>query len=137
MPIMPFREARRRLMVSAPMVNALVWSGLLDEITPRSEVFLAALKIPEHDRIQRLYELSAEDFKVPPNRTGMVTLIEVTMFPGHSYDAKRALYRALVRNLGVLQTDVSVVLREPPMENWGIREGVPASEVDLGFEVEV
>ena len=99
-----------------------------------------ALKIPEHDRIQRLYELSAEDFEVPPNRTGMVTLIEVTMFPGRSYDAKRALYRALVRNLGELgvpQTDVSVVLREPPMENWGIRGGVPASEVDLGFEVEV
>ena len=99
-----------------------------------------ALKIPEHDRIQRLYELSAEDFEFPPDRTGMFTLIEVTMFPGRSLDAKRALYRALVRNLGELGVPpnaVSVVLREPPMENWGIRGGVPASEVDLGFEVEV
>ena len=40
-------------------------------------------------------------------------------------------------DLGVAPDDVFVILREPPMENWGIRGGVPASEVDLGFEVEV
>ncbi len=106
-----------------------------------NSALVEALKIPEHNRIQRLYELLAEDFKVSPNRTGnMVTLIEVTIFPGRSYDVKRALYQALVRNLGELggpQTDVSAVLREPPMENWGIRGGVPANEVDLGFKVEV
>jgi phenylpyruvate tautomerase PptA (4-oxalocrotonate tautomerase family) len=99
-----------------------------------------ALKIPEHDRIQRLYELPAECFEIPPDKTETFTLIEVTMFPGRSLDAKRALYQALVRNLGELgvpPNDVFVVLREPPMENWGIRGGVPASEVDLGFEVEV
>lgn len=99
-----------------------------------------ALRIPEHDRIQRLYELSAENFEIPPDKTEMFTLIEVTMFPGRSLDAKRVLYRALVRNLGdlgVAPDDVFIILREPPMENWGIRGGVPASEVDLGFEVEV
>lgn len=44
MPLMPFREARRRLMVSAPVFNALVWSGLLGEITTRNEVFVAAIE---------------------------------------------------------------------------------------------
>ncbi len=44
MPVVPFREVRRRLKVSAPMFNALVWSGLLGEITTRNEVFLAAVE---------------------------------------------------------------------------------------------
>ena len=99
-----------------------------------------ALKIPEDDGIRRLHELPAECFEVSPDKTEMFTLIEITMFPGRSFDAKRALYRALVRNLGelgVAPNDVFVILHEPPMENWGIRGGVPASEVDLGFEVEV
>ena len=99
-----------------------------------------ALRIPEHDRIQRLYELPAECFEIPPDKTEAFTLIEVTMFPGRSLDAKRALYQALVRNLGelgVAPNDVFVILHEPPMENWGIRGGMPASEVDLGFEVNV
>jgi phenylpyruvate tautomerase PptA (4-oxalocrotonate tautomerase family) len=42
----------------------------------------------------------------------------------------------LVRNLGaagVPASDITVVLHEPPMENWGIRGG----KVDLGFRVEV
>ena len=54
--------------------------------------------------------------------------------------AKRRLYQALVRNLGelgVAPADVFVVLHEPPMDNWGIRGGQMASEVDLGFEVGV
>ena len=33
--------------------------------------------------------------------------------------------------------DVFVVLQEPPLDNWGIRGGQMASEVDLGFEVHV
>lgn len=44
MPVVPFREARRRLKISAPLFNALVWSGLLGEITTRNEVFVAAVE---------------------------------------------------------------------------------------------
>jgi phenylpyruvate tautomerase PptA (4-oxalocrotonate tautomerase family) len=99
-----------------------------------------ALKIPELDRMQRLHELPADCFEIPPDKSGMFTLVEVTMFPGRSLEAKRRLYGALVRNLGELgikPRDVFIILHEPPMENWGIRGGVPASEVDLGFEVNV
>jgi hypothetical protein len=30
-----------------------------------------------------------------------------------------------------------IILLEPPMDNWGIRGGKPASEVDLGFKIDV
>ena len=99
-----------------------------------------ALQTPEWDRTQRLHEHAPENFDIPPNRTERFTLIEIPLFPGRSLEAKRALYQALVRNLGELgipASDVFIVLHEPPMENFGIRGGQPASEVDLGFAVKV
>jgi phenylpyruvate tautomerase PptA (4-oxalocrotonate tautomerase family) len=99
-----------------------------------------ALGIPDHDRMQRIVEHAREDFELPPGSSDDFILVEVTMFPGRSRQAKRHLYQALVRNfgeLGVAPTDVFVVLHEPPTENWGIRGGQMASEVDLGFEVQV
>jgi phenylpyruvate tautomerase PptA (4-oxalocrotonate tautomerase family) len=99
-----------------------------------------ALEIPDEDRTQTLTEHPAEAFEFPPGRSEKFTLVEVTMFAGRSLDAKRRLYRAVVRNLGGLgvpSSDVLVVLHEVPLENWGIRGGTPASDVDLGFEVGV
>jgi phenylpyruvate tautomerase PptA (4-oxalocrotonate tautomerase family) len=87
-----------------------------------------------------MIEHDPENFEIPPGAGERYTLIEITAFPGRSPTAKRHLYQALVRNLGeagVPASDISVVLQEPPMENWGIRDGKPASEVDLGFRVEV
>ena len=66
--------------------------------------------------------------------------IEISMFIGRSLQAKKELYRGIVSNLGnlgVLASDVFIVLHEIPLENWGIRGGIPASEVDLGFKVGV
>jgi phenylpyruvate tautomerase PptA (4-oxalocrotonate tautomerase family) len=99
-----------------------------------------ALGIPDHDRMQRIVEHAHEDFELPPGSSDDFVLVEVTMFAGRSRQAKRLLYQALVRNfgeLGVAPADVFVVLQEPPLDNWGIRGGQMASEVDLGFEVHV
>ncbi len=77
---------------------------------------------------------------MPPGRGERFTVIEITLFAGRSMAAKRALYRALVRNLGGLgvpPADVKITLIEAPPENWGVGGGQPASEVDLGFEIEV
>jgi phenylpyruvate tautomerase PptA (4-oxalocrotonate tautomerase family) len=41
------------------------------------------------------------------------------------------------RELGISADDILVVLQEPSMENWGIRGGRSADEVDLGFRVDV
>ena len=38
---------------------------------------------------------------------------------------------------GSLRGDIFIVLNDIPLDNWGIRGGVPASEVDIGFKVDV
>jgi phenylpyruvate tautomerase PptA (4-oxalocrotonate tautomerase family) len=99
-----------------------------------------ALRIPDEDRTQILTEHPTDAFEFPPCKGYRFTLIQVTMFAGRSLDAKRRLYQAVVGNLGRLgipPSDVLIVLHEVALENWGIRGGTPASDVDLGFEVDV
>ena len=89
-----------------------------------------ALKVPEDDRQVRYIEHRPEHFWVAPGKTENYTLVEVTMFPGRSIDAKRTLYQGIVQRLGALgiaPLDVMVVLTEPPKESWGVL-GVPASD---------
>ncbi|MEW6110884.1 MAG: tautomerase family protein [Thermodesulfobacteriota bacterium] len=99
-----------------------------------------ALKIPKHNRVIRLFEHDREDFQTRPEVSDKCALVEITLFPGRSLDAKKKLYQLIVGKLeavGVPRLESRVILYEPPMENWGIRGGFPASEVDLGFEVAV
>ncbi len=99
-----------------------------------------ALQLPAHDRQIRYIEHRPEHFHVPPGKTENYTLVEITLFAGRSIEAKRALYQAIVKNLGALgiaPDDVFIVLKDVALENWGIRGGVPASEVDLGFKVDI
>jgi len=99
-----------------------------------------ALKIPEWDRTLRLIEYPASHFAVPPGRGEKFTLVEITMFSGRSMSAKRTLYQAIVRNLAALDVpplDIKIALIEIPPENWGIRGGMPAFEIDLGFKIDV
>ena len=99
-----------------------------------------ALKTPPHDKQIRYVEHRPEHFAVPPQASENYTLVEIAMFVGRSLDAKRKLYQGIVRRfgeLGIEPKDVFIVLNEIPKENWGIRGGVPASEVDLGFKIEV
>lgn len=101
---------------------------------------LVALKLPAHDRQIRYIEHRPEYFHVPPGKTENYTLVEITLFAGRTIEAKRELYQAIVRNLGALgiaPDDVFIVLNEVALENWGIRGGIPAAEVDLGFKVDI
>ena len=112
-------------------------AGLLEAIHAAA---VEALRIPDEDRTQILTEHPADAFEIPPGKGERFTLVEITMFAGRSLDAKRHLYRAVVRNLGRLgipPSDVVIVLHEVALQNWGIRGGTAASDVDLGFEVDV
>ncbi|MBT9598310.1 MAG: tautomerase family protein [Vitreoscilla sp.] len=104
------------------------------------ESFREALKVPEGDRQIRYVEHRPEHFMVPPGKTENATLVEITMFPGRSLAAKRALYGGIVRRfaaLGIPPTEVLIILNEPALDNWGLRGGVPASELELGFKLDV
>ena len=62
------------------------------------------------------------------------------MFAGRSLEAKKRLYQAIVNNLKPLDIPadhIKILLREIPKENWEIRGGLPTSEVDLGFEINI
>ncbi|HYM33201.1 MAG TPA: tautomerase family protein [Candidatus Cybelea sp.] len=99
-----------------------------------------AIKIPADDKVLRIVTHAREDFVVPPARGERFTRIEIAMFAGRSLEAKRKLYQAIVRNLepfGVPAMDIKIVLVEIPAENWGVRGGRAASDIDLGFEVKV
>jgi phenylpyruvate tautomerase PptA (4-oxalocrotonate tautomerase family) len=102
----------------------------------------SALKILPGDRNVRLIVHEPHRFAYPPAREhgDFYTHISIDLFAGRSLNAKRNLYKAIVENLapfGIPADHVKILLREITPENWGIRGGVPASEVELGFEIQV
>jgi len=99
-----------------------------------------ALKIPERDRNIRYIEHQPDHFASPPGTSENYVLVEFSMFPGRSLEAKRNLYQGIVKRfgeIGIEPKDIFIVVHEVPMDNWGIRGGIPASEVNLGFKVNV
>lgn len=97
-----------------------------------------AFDIPEHDRTQVIHEISSENWDVAgfPDRI----IVEIKAFTGRSLEAKRTLYRRIVANLsgcGVEPKDVFIIVNDLPLENWGIRGGQAACDIDLGFKVEI
>jgi phenylpyruvate tautomerase PptA (4-oxalocrotonate tautomerase family) len=99
-------------------------------------------KIPEEDRCVRLITYQPHLFICSPKLEQLerYTVVTVTAFAGRSLEAKRKLYAGIVQRLaplGIPPSHVKIVLNEVPRENWGLRGGKPASEVELGFKVEV
>src|SRR5262245_27344303 len=82
------------------------------------------------DDCVRYIEHRPEHFHVPPGKSENYTIVEISLFAGRSAPAKHALYQAIVQKfgqLGIAPGDVLVLLNEVPVDNWGIRGGVPAS----------
>lgn len=101
---------------------------------------MEGIKTPDWDKTIRLVVHEPHRFATPPKKDDRYTLVDIDLFSGRSLEAKKALYRAVVKNLGKLgipADHVKILLRESAAENWGIRGGVPASEVELGFKVDV
>jgi phenylpyruvate tautomerase PptA (4-oxalocrotonate tautomerase family) len=107
------------------------------------DALVASLHVPPGDPTLRIIEHDPANFQgptVPYATSGRYTLVEITMFAGRSEDAKRALYQEIVRRFAAIEIpteDVAIVLLESPQHNWGVRGGHPASEVELGFNVEI
>ena len=100
---------------------------------------VAGILIPEKDRCIRLSEHDDDAMIAPAHVGPHYSILEISLFTGRSIEAKRRLYAALVDELapfGLAASDIKVILHEVPRENWGLR-GKPASEIELGFKVDV
>jgi phenylpyruvate tautomerase PptA (4-oxalocrotonate tautomerase family) len=119
--------------------------GVEDEVAIIEAVQSAlrsAFKIPPGDRNLRLVVHDPHRFSCPPHlqKPELFTLVIIDAFLGRSLDAKRALYANIAENLsriGIPKDHIIIVIREIPAENWGIRGGQAACDVDLGFKVNV
>jgi phenylpyruvate tautomerase PptA (4-oxalocrotonate tautomerase family) len=114
-------------------------TGLIEAV---HGALVEAFKIKSGDRNVRLAVHEPHRFACPPacEQPDLYTHITIDAFTGRSLDAKRNLYRAIVTNLealGIPKNHVKILLRESPRENWGIRGGQAACDVDLGFKVDV
>jgi phenylpyruvate tautomerase PptA (4-oxalocrotonate tautomerase family) len=103
---------------------------------------VAAFRIPAQDKDIRLIAHEPHRFACSPrhSRPELFTLVTIDCFAGRSVQAKRMLYAEItdrLEALGVPADHVTITLRESPTENWGIRGGRAACDVDLGFDVNV
>src|SRR5688572_23798790 len=105
-------------------------AGLLAAV---QAAMVEALKIPEGDRLLRLIAHEPHRFSVPAGKSDPFTLVSLDMMSGRSLDAKRALFVHNLGAFGIPADHIRILLRESEPANWGIRGGLPASEVELGF----
>lgn len=112
-------------------------AGFIDAV---EDGIAEALRTPKDDKILRLIEHAPDNFSIPQWAGERFTHIEITMFEGRSIDTKRALYRAVVRNLeafGVRPNDVKIILIEVLPSEVGMRGGIAASDLAIGYEITI
>jgi phenylpyruvate tautomerase PptA (4-oxalocrotonate tautomerase family) len=98
---------------------------------------VTVLQLPENDRNIRLIEYKPEFFSM---KNPYEILIEISLFKGRTFSTKKLLYQTITDNLqelGIRKEQVFILLNEQPLENWGVRGGFPASEIKIGFKVEL
>jgi phenylpyruvate tautomerase PptA (4-oxalocrotonate tautomerase family) len=68
-------------------------------------------------------------------------LLKLPCLQERTVETKRDLYKMIVERLhhklAINKHEVFIVLNEQPKENWGIRGGIPACDLDLGFKTEI
>lgn len=105
-----------------------------------NRALIGVLGVAEDTHPVRLTEYDADSFLIPGSCSADFTLVEATLFAGRTPETKETLFKAIVANisaLGVAENDIRTVIYDVPRDNWGLEGGVPASQVDLGFKVEI
>lgn len=101
---------------------------------------VAAFRIPEHDRDVVLDLYDANRRIVSAGHSDRYTRVEIVGIAARSLEAKRALFRTIADNLqtvGVPRRETRIFLIEPAPASWGVKGGLVASEVDMGFKIDV
>lgn len=88
------------------------------------EGLVEALGIADWDRFQRIIEIDRADFETAPGKSDCFTIIELTLFPGRTAEQKRTVIEVITTKLhdalAIPREDVFIIMREPPLENWGL-----------------
>lgn len=103
---------------------------------------VTAFQTPAADKNIRLIVHEPHRFAVPEHlaQPEYRTLVSIDCFTGRSLQAKRNLYAGIVEGLaelGIPPDHVMITLHEVDRDNWGIRGGQAASDVDLGVNAGV
>jgi phenylpyruvate tautomerase PptA (4-oxalocrotonate tautomerase family) len=102
------------------------------------DAMVETLQLPHNDRNIRILEYDQGMFQMKPPYE---ILIEISMFSGRTKETKRRLYKNIVSTLdsnGIIGKEkVLITIHEQPLENWGVKGGIPADDIDLGFKVNI
>lgn len=102
------------------------------------DCIVACLQLPDDDRNIRLIEYPSYAFSM---KKPYKVIVDITLFKGRSIESKKQLYLELVSKvsamLNINKESVFIVLNEVEMENWGVRGGIPANEVNMDFKIEI
>jgi 4-oxalocrotonate tautomerase family enzyme len=99
---------------------------------------LDVLHIPNDDKNIRVAEFEPDFFiSKPPYEY----FIEIIMFAGRTKETKSKLFKAIVEQLlEKLQVDpktVFILINEQPLENWGVRGGFSATDIQFDFKIDI
>lgn len=103
------------------------------------DALVECFKTRVQDKNVRLLVHEAHRFASSPERPNF-THVTIDCFKGRTLDAKRKLYRTIVQKLtafGIPADDIEIIIREGERENFGIRGGQAACDVELGFKLDV
>ena len=106
---------------------------LMDEIM---QGVRTVLRLPANDTNNCIQEHDPDLFIMKQPYT---MIIRISMFKGRSKETKARLFDALVTRLQTTMSidpqSVFILINEEPLENWGIRGGVSASEISMDYKI--
>lgn len=108
------------------------------------EILYASLKevlgVSDEELQARYQHQPPQSMRTPGDRETYIQ-VTITLFKGRTFATKRRLYAEIVRRLSlglmIAPDSILILLDEHDAENWGMRGGIPASEIDFGYCVDV
>ncbi len=128
-----------------PVVTLQIQSGWTPQekkklLTTLQLAIAESLRVPKNDVQMRINEYPAENLLLAPDKSAKYIVIEIALFLGRSIAIKKNLYQeinACLNAMGIAENDIFIVLHEIPRENFGIRGGVPASEINFDYKINI
>jgi 4-oxalocrotonate tautomerase family enzyme len=102
------------------------------------ECVVNTLQLPVDDKNIRAMEYKTYAFMA---KAPYQYFIEVYLFAGRTKETKAKLFQSIInsleRVLDINPKEVFIILNEQPKDNWAVRGGIQASDIDLGFKVDI